>query len=59
MVEAAILATRVGILSAAEIAAELARLKIWIEKTAGDQERTAFVLLETFIAEQTTTPANS
>jgi hypothetical protein len=53
VVEAAILATRIGILPTAEIASELARLKIWIEKTAGAQERTAFALLEAFIAEQT------
>jgi hypothetical protein len=45
VVEAAILATRVGILPAEEISAEVARLAIVVGKTAGDQEAAAFELL--------------
>lgn len=49
VVEAAILATRVGILPAAEIAAQFVQLKTWVEKTGGEQERRAIALLDEFI----------
>lgn len=49
VVEAAILATRVGILSADEIQAELARLTIWIEKTGSADEHQALALLRRHI----------
>ena len=46
VLEAAILATRVGILDAAEISAELDRLRPLVEKTATRREREAWSLLE-------------
>ena len=49
VLEAAILATRVGILPADEIRRELARLAIPVQKTAGHQERVAFALLQDYI----------
>ena len=54
VVEAAILATRIGILPAEEIRAELARLAIPVQKTAGDQERRAWQLLQNYIDERLT-----
>ena len=50
MLEAAILATRIGILPAEEITTELARLAIPIEKTAGQQEREAFEFLSSYVS---------
>ena len=50
-IEAAILATRVGITPADEILAELTRLAVPVEKTAGDEELRAFRLLEEYIRE--------
>ena len=49
VVEAAILATRIGILPADEIRREIERLAIPIEKTGGDQERRAFEFLRAYI----------
>jgi uncharacterized protein len=49
VIEAAILATRVGILPAEQIRDEIKRLAIPVEKTAGDQERQAFALLAEYI----------
>jgi uncharacterized protein len=49
VLEAAILATRIGILSAEQIQAELDRLAIPVEKTAGQQEREAFEFLKDFV----------
>jgi hypothetical protein len=51
VLEAAILATRVELLPAEHIRHELQRLKVPVEKTAGDQERLAFHLLEEFIGD--------
>jgi len=45
VLEAAILATRIGILPAQQIRDEIERLAIPVEKTAGDQERRAFEFL--------------
>lgn len=50
VVEAAILATRVHLLSPDEIAAEFARLKVLVDKTGGEQEQRAFEVLSQFIA---------
>src|SRR4051812_1624894 len=50
VVEAAILATRIGILDNGEIKRELARLEIPLQKTAGLQERRAFDFLREYIA---------
>lgn len=52
VVEAAILATRIGILPAEEIHRDLTRLAIPIQKTAGHQERCAFHLLRDFISQR-------
>jgi uncharacterized protein len=49
VVEAAILATRVGLVPREEILAEFARLKVPIDKTAGPQEFEAFALLEQYL----------
>ena len=49
VLEAAILATRIGILPGEQIRAELERLAIPVEKTAGSQEREAFEFLRQYI----------
>jgi hypothetical protein len=48
VVEAAILATRIGILPAAEIEADFRRLKVLVQKTGGPQEERAFAFLERY-----------
>lgn len=50
VVEAAILATRVGIVPAAEIRAVLTQLAPLVDKTGGQQERAAWQLLESVLA---------
>lgn len=54
--EAAILATRIGILPAEEILRELDRLAIPVQKTAGHQERQAFDFIKNYIT-RSLTPA--
>jgi hypothetical protein len=49
VIEAAILATRIGILPHAEIQEQLQRLAAPVNKTAGDQEHAAFTLLQQYI----------
>lgn len=49
VVEAAILATRVALLSAAEIAAEFRRLAVLVDKTGGPREREAFQCLQAYV----------
>jgi hypothetical protein len=49
VIEAAILATRIGIVPAADIQSEMRRLATPIEKTAGEQERLAFEFLQNHI----------
>ncbi len=49
VLEAAILATRIGIIADHEIRDEIERLTIAIHKTAGTQERNAFNYLQTYI----------
>jgi hypothetical protein len=56
VLEAAILATRVHMLPAAQIREELGRLEILVEKTAGPREREAWALLTDYVA---TRPASS
>jgi len=51
VLEAAILATRIQILPAAEIYNELSRLRVVVDKTAGKQERQAFAFLEHYVRE--------
>ncbi|HWB12599.1 MAG TPA: DUF447 domain-containing protein [Pirellulales bacterium] len=50
VVEAAILATRLHLLPADEIAAEFARLKVLVDKTGGPQEERAFRALSEYVA---------
>ena len=49
VVEAAILATRVGLLPREEIAAEFNRLAVVVEKTGGEQEHLAFEYLQDYV----------
>jgi hypothetical protein len=49
VLEAAILATRLHLAPPADLEAELSRLSKIVVKTAGDQERRAFALLESFV----------
>jgi hypothetical protein len=50
VLEAAILATRVGLIPAGDILAEFDRLAVPVGKTAGPREREAFDLLRQFVA---------
>jgi hypothetical protein len=50
VLEAAILATRIGIVSEEEIRHEFERLAIPVQKTAGEQERRAFEFLRNYVA---------
>ena len=50
VVEAAILATRTHLLPAEEIRAEINRLSVIVEKTAGDHEQAAFALVQEYVA---------
>ena len=52
VIEAAILATRIGIVDSDTIATELTRLESPIEKTGGEQERGAFHFLRQYIREE-------
>ncbi|MEZ6073613.1 MAG: DUF447 family protein [Pirellulales bacterium] len=49
VLEAAILATRGGLLATAEILAEFERFAVIVEKTGGDDEQRAFSLLDSFV----------
>ncbi|MCA9269775.1 MAG: DUF447 family protein [Planctomycetales bacterium] len=49
VLEAAIMATRLHILPAAQIDDEMRRLAVIVDKTAGEQERRALSLLESYI----------
>ena len=52
VIEAAILATRIGILPNEDIAREIPKLQTIVEKTAGDDEREAFQIVSEFISKQ-------
>jgi hypothetical protein len=52
VVEASILATRVGMLEGDEVLAEFRRLKTIVEKTAGAREFRAFACLEDYVLER-------
>lgn len=52
VVEAAILATRLGILPDDEITQQFAQLATLVEKTAGVQERRAFAILQGYITDR-------
>jgi hypothetical protein len=49
VVEAAILATRIGILPIEQIRGELEKLKVLVAKTGGEQEQRAFAFLEDYV----------
>ncbi len=49
VLEAAILATRIGILPAKDIQNDMTRLATLVDKTAGEQERRAFAFLSDYI----------
>jgi hypothetical protein len=49
VVEAAILATRIGLIPRAEIEAELDRLAVPVEKTGGPREHQAFEILRSYV----------
>jgi hypothetical protein len=57
VLEAAILATRLHLIPAVEIDAELTRLEILVQKTAGPREHEAWALLRRYIAERRVQPA--
>ncbi|MBB3207253.1 hypothetical protein FHS27_003072 [Rhodopirellula rubra] len=52
VIEAAILATRIGLIDPEQIRDELKRLRVPVEKTAGPDEQTAFDLVTSFIRER-------
>lgn len=52
VIEAAILATRIGLLPPAEIRRGFEPLRVIVEKTGGPHEREAFSLLETYVAQK-------
>jgi hypothetical protein len=52
VVEAAILATRLGFLPLDEVEAEYRKLLVLVEKTGGPQEREAFAFLEGHLREE-------
>lgn len=52
VLEAAILATRVGLLPPAEIAADFRRLAVLVQKTGGPDEQAAFGLLQRYVEEE-------
>jgi len=54
VLEAAILATRVHLLPAEEIKAQMQALAVPVKKTAGERERAAFALLQDYISESLT-----
>ncbi|MFG0335437.1 MAG: DUF447 domain-containing protein, partial [Maioricimonas sp. JB049] len=51
VLEATILATRLHLVSASEILAEIDRLRPLVEKTGGATEHRAFAFVEQFVAE--------
>lgn len=57
VVEAAILASRVHLLPAAQVQAQMAWLKPWVEKTGGKREVAAFLLLQGYIQDRLGTGA--
>ena len=51
VIEAAVLATRLEFLPAEQVCEEFRRLAVLVEKTAGQQERRAFQLLDEYVGE--------
>lgn len=52
VLEAAITATRLHLISASQVALQMKELTALIEKTAGEQEQKAFLLIQEYIARQ-------
>lgn len=52
VLEAAILATRIGLISAEEIQTQLKPLSVIVEKTASENERRAFAMIAQFVEDQ-------
>jgi len=59
VIEAAILATRLDFLPAAEISSQFVRLQTVVEKTGGDQEQNAFSLLSEFVGHEYGKPTSA
>jgi hypothetical protein len=59
VIEAAILATRIGIVDASTIYDEFSRLAAPVEKTGGEQETRAFQFLRQFVLEKLRQPAGA
>lgn len=59
VIEAAILATRIGLIDADSICQELQRLRIPVDKTAGADERQAFELIESYVNQRLSTAGSS
>jgi hypothetical protein len=53
VIEAAILATRVGILPDSEITSQMEMLRSWVDKTGGVSEHDAYSFLQQFITRKT------
>lgn len=51
VIEAAILASRVHMLPQNEVESSLSALRVWVEKTGGQQERESFDFLAAFVAD--------
>jgi len=59
VIEAAILATRIGLIDASEIREQMRHLATPVEKTAGPNEREAFELLRVFVNDRLAAEAES
>ena len=59
VIEAAILATRIGLLDAGYIRDEYARLSVIVDKTGGHQEHAALEFLREYVGEQLTAKVNA
>jgi hypothetical protein len=59
VVEAAILATRIGLLEADYILGELNRLAVLVDKTGGHQEHRAFAFLQQYVSDELAKSANA
>lgn len=58
VLEAAILATRIGMIPSDTLRSEFEQLAVIIDKTAGHQERSAFVFLQKYVAATSATPSS-
>ena len=56
VLEAAILATRIGILPPEQITSEMQKLSVLVQKTGGERERQAFTFLEKYVSRKSSCP---